>query len=70
MLSTGQVQSILVTGQDHSAEDEIKAELEQVKSLAAETTATLTELTERLEKTRPAVPPLAEDKRRGPQVIR
>jgi PAS domain S-box-containing protein len=58
VLSTGQVQSILVTGRDHSAEDEIKAELERVKSLADETTATLTQLTERLDKKQPAgLPP-------------
>ncbi len=48
VLSTGQVQSILVTGRDHSVEDEIKAELVRVKTLADETTATLSQLTERL----------------------
>ena len=45
VLSTGQVQSILVTGRDQTAQDEIKAELQRVKSLAEETTATLNQLT-------------------------
>jgi PAS domain S-box-containing protein len=54
VLSSGQVQSILVTGRDHTAQDEIKAELARVKSLAEETTATLSQLTERLENKRPA----------------
>lgn len=54
VLSTGQVQSILVTGRDQTVEAEMKAELERVRSLAEETTATLSQLSARLEKKRPA----------------
>ena len=53
VLSTGQVQTILVTGRDQTAQTEIKAELQRVKSLAEETTATLSQLTAKLDK-RPA----------------
>ena len=53
VLSTGQVQTILVTGRDQTAQAEIKAELQRVKSLAEETTATLSQLTAKLD-TRPA----------------
>jgi PAS domain S-box-containing protein len=56
VLSTGQVQSILVTGRDHTEQDEIKAELDRVKSLTQETTATLSQLTERLDIKRPGDP--------------
>ena len=45
MLSTGQVQTILVTGRDQTAQAEIEAELQRMKSLAEETTATLSQLT-------------------------
>ena len=54
VLSTGQVQSILVTGRDQTAQAEIKAELERVRSLAEETTSTLNQLSARLQKKRPA----------------
>jgi PAS domain S-box-containing protein len=52
VLSTGQVQTILVTGRDQTAQAEIKAELQRMKSLAEETTATLSQLTARLDKRR------------------
>jgi PAS domain S-box-containing protein len=62
VLSTGQVQSILVTGRDHTAQDEIQAELQRVKSLAEETTATLIQLSARLDKKQPGGnPPLPPD---------
>ena len=54
VLSTGQVQSILVTGRDQTAQAEMKAELDRVRSLAEETTATLYQLSARLDKKRPA----------------
>ena len=54
VLSTGQVQSILVTGRDQTAQAEMKAELDRVRSLAEETTATLNQLSARLDKKRPA----------------
>lgn len=50
VLSTGQVQTILVTGRDQTAQAEIKAELERVRSLTEETTATLNQLSVRLGK--------------------
>ncbi len=61
VLSTGQVQTILVTGRDQTAQAEIKAELQRMKSLAEETTATLSQLTARLDTRRTAVasPPAA-----------
>jgi PAS domain S-box-containing protein len=63
VLSTGKVQTILVTGRDHTAEDEIQAELRRVKSLAEETTATLSQLSARLDKKQPAGnPPPPPDK--------
>ncbi len=67
VLSTGQVQTILVTGRDQTAQAEIKAELQRVKSLAEETTATLSQLTSKLDK-RPAAaaaPPAAAEIGRG-----
>ena len=61
VLSTGQVQTILVTGRDQTGQAEIKAELQRMKSLAEETTATLSQLTARLDTRRTAVasPPAA-----------
>ena len=56
VLSTGQVQTILVTGRDQTSQGEIKAELQRVKSLAEETTATLSQLSSKLDK-RPAAAP-------------
>jgi PAS domain S-box-containing protein len=66
VLSTGQVQSILVTGRDQTAQAEIEAELQRVRTLTEETTATLNQLSARLEKKRatgkiPAVPPPLDD---------
>jgi PAS domain S-box-containing protein len=54
VLSTGQVQTILVTGRDRSDDAELKAELQRMKSLAEETTAALTQLTANLDKRKPA----------------
>jgi PAS domain S-box-containing protein len=54
VLSTGQVQTILVTGRDRTAQAELKAELQRVRTLTEETTATLTQLTARLEGPRAA----------------
>ena len=63
VLSTGQVQTILVTGRDQTAQAEIKAELQRVKSLADETTATLSQLTAKLDKRRrqPPAPPAPQE---------
>jgi PAS domain S-box-containing protein len=63
VLSTGQVQTILVTGRDQTAQAEIKAELERMKAVAEETTATLTQLTAKLDKRRTATapPPAAQE---------
>jgi len=47
-LCTGEVQTILMTGTDQTAQAETKAELEKVKTLAEQTTATLTQLWTRL----------------------
>jgi len=52
VLSTGQVQTILVTGRDQTAQAEIKAELQRMKSLAEESTATLSQLTAKFDKPR------------------
>jgi PAS domain S-box-containing protein len=57
VLSTGQVQTILVTGRDQTAQAELKAELRRVKSLAEQTTATLSQLSARLETKTPAAQP-------------
>ncbi len=57
VLSTGQVQSVLVTGRDQTVHAEIKTELERVRALASETTATLNQLSARLEKRAPTRPP-------------
>ena len=50
----GRCRAILVTGRDQTAQHEIKAELERVRSLTEETTATLNQLSARLERKRPA----------------
>ena len=47
-LCTGEVQTILMTGTDQTANVQTKAELEKVKALAEQTTATLTQLCTRL----------------------
>jgi PAS domain S-box-containing protein len=57
VLSTGQVQTILVTGRDRTAQAELKAELQRVRALTEETTATLTQLTARLDGPRSAAAP-------------
>jgi len=51
VLSTGQVQTILVTGRDQTDQDELRAELRRVRTLAAETTASLSQLSARFDKT-------------------
>ncbi len=48
VLSTGDVQTILVTGRDQTVQTEIKAELERMKSLAEETTKNLGQLAAKL----------------------
>ena len=48
VLSTGQVQTILVTGRDQTLQSEMNAELQRVRSLAEETNATIGRLTARL----------------------
>jgi PAS domain S-box-containing protein len=57
VLSTGEVQSILMTGRDHTAQDEIEAELRRVKSLAAETSNTLNQLSEQCDNQQPSGEP-------------
>jgi PAS domain S-box-containing protein len=47
-LCTGEVQTILMTGTDQTAQAQTKAELEKVKALAEQTTATLAQLCTRL----------------------
>ena len=64
VLATGQVQTILVTGRDQTAQAEIKAELLRAKMLAEETNSTLGQLTARLGKPRnaTAAPPASQER--------
>ncbi len=57
VLSTGQIQTILVTGRDQTAQTEITAELERVKLLSEQTNATLRQLTAKLDTPRAATAP-------------
>ena len=54
VLSTGQVQTILMTGTDQTFEIETKAEIQKVRHLAEQATSTLAQLCTRLEAPKPA----------------
>ncbi len=59
VLSTGRVQTILMTGRDRTLQTTIKAELQRMRSFADATSATLSSLSERLEYDHSAVVPTA-----------
>jgi PAS domain S-box-containing protein len=64
VLCTGEVQTILMTGTDQTANVETKAELDRIKSLAEQTTATVSQLCTRLAE--PARPDAASGQAQSP----